>query len=138
MSEHEQAAQPVTFKDRTAGLVAFGSVEILIGGLCALMAPFMLLVTMIPQPGGPPMGVRTMLPAVGFYLMASVFFIWIGIGSILARRWARAVMLICSWFWLIGGVMGMICMIWMLPHMFDQMPPGQQLPKEGRGCPSDC
>jgi len=128
MSEYEQAAEPATFKDRTVGLIVCGSVQVLIGGLCALMAPLMLLVTLIPQPGGTPASLQLMAPAVGFYGMVAVFFIWIGIGSILARRWARAVMLVCSWMWLIVGAMSMVNLLWMMPHMFDQMPPGQQMP----------
>ena len=132
MSENEQAAQPAVFKDRSVGLVVFGSVEILIGCLCALVAPMMVLVAFVPQPGGPPAGLQMMLPAVTIYVMAAVFFIWIGIGSILARRWARAVMLVCSWMWLICGVFTMIVGVFMMPsmfdHMFDQMPPGQQMP----------
>ena len=130
MSENEQAAQPAVFKDRSVGLVVFGSVEILIGCFCALAAPMMVAVAFVPQPGGQPAGLQMMLPAVMIYVMAAVFFIWIGIGSILARRWARAVMLICSWMWLICGVFAMIVWIWMMPNMFDQMPPGQQMPPE--------
>ena len=128
MSENDQAAQPAQFKDRTAGLVAYGSVEILIGGLCALLIPLMVFAAFIPQPGGPAVGLRMMLPAVGVYTIAAVFFIWIGVGSILARRWARAVMLICSWLWLIVGVTAMVGWIWLMPNIFDNMPPGQQVP----------
>jgi hypothetical protein len=130
MSEYEQPTEPAAFKDRTVGLVIYGSVEILLGGLCALMVPMMVFVALIPQPGGPPMGLRMMLPAAGFYAVVAVFFIWIGIGSILARRWARAVMLVCSWMWLIFGVVGMVNMLWIMPHMFDNMPPGQQAPPQ--------
>ena len=130
MSEYERAAQPAAFKDRTVGLVVFGSVEVLLGGLCALLIPLMVFAALIPQPGGSATGLRMMLPAIAIYAMAAVFFIWIGIGSILARRWARAVMLVCSLMWLIGGVMGMIVWIWMMPNMFDQVPPGQQMPPE--------
>ena len=130
MSEYEQAAEPATFKDWTVGLVVYGSVEILIGALCALMIPLMAFSAMIPQPDGSPLGLQMMLPAIGFYAIVSVCFIWIGIGSILARRWARAVMLVCSWMWLLFGAMGMIIFIWMVPHMFDHLPPGQQMPAE--------
>lgn len=130
MSEGEHAAQPVVFKDRTVGLIVFGCVEVLMGGLCALMVPLMLVGMMFQPPGGPSMDLRMMLPGMIFYCMVAVFFIWVGIGSILTRRWARAVMLVCSWLWLICGVLGMAVTIWMLPNMFDQMPPGQQMPQE--------
>ena len=44
-------------------------------------------------------------PAV-FYLVLAVVFIWLGIGSIRARRWAWALTVILSWLWLILGVFG--------------------------------
>ncbi len=128
MSEDEHAVELAPYKDRTVGLIVFGCVEVLIGGLCALMAPLALVGTMVQPPGAPSTDVRMVIPGMIFYCLAAVFFIWVGIGSILARRWARALILVCSWFWLIGGVMGMAMLIWMLPHMFDQMPPGQQVP----------
>jgi len=130
MSEHGQPVEPVTFKDRAVGLILYGSVEILIGGLCALLVPLMVFTAFVPQPDGQPAGLLMMLPAIGLYAVAAVFFVWIGIGSILARRWARAVMLVCSWMWLIVGAMSMIIVMWMMPDMFDHMPPGQQLPRE--------
>ena len=65
MSEHEQAVEPVTFKDRTVGLIVYGSVEILIGGFCALAVPLMVFVAFVPQPDGQPAGLRMMMPAVG-------------------------------------------------------------------------
>ena len=128
MSEYDQAAQAAPFKDRTAGLIVFGGVEIMLGVLFALFVPLVVFANMTPPPADLLAELRTMLPDISFYAMAAVFFVWIGIGSILARRWARAVMLVCSWMWLIFGTIGTIGTIWLLPGMFAHMPPGQQLP----------
>ena len=130
MPEYDQVAEPAPFKDRTAGLIVYGGVEIMLGGCCALLIPLVVFSAMMPQPDGSAMELRMMLPAISIFAMAAVFFVWIGIGSILARRWARAVMLVCSWIWLIFGGMGMIIAIWMLPNMFNNMPvpAGQQAP----------
>jgi len=38
-----------------------------------------------------------------FYALLAVLFVWLGIGSIMARRWARALVLVSSWFWLVGA-----------------------------------
>jgi hypothetical protein len=57
--------------------------------------------------------------------LLAVFFIWLGIGTLKGRRWARAIMLVVSWLWLIGGLFGMGFWLIMAPRMFDYAPPGQ-------------
>jgi hypothetical protein len=52
-------------------------------------------------------------------------FLVLGIGSIRARRWARAIILALSWMWLIVGVMTSIGLVAMSPHMFDALPQEQ-------------
>lgn len=131
--------QPLTpdvagFKDRSVGLILFGTVEILIGGLCALMAPFMLFSGMVGQAGAAAPTVRTMIPAVAFYALLAVVFIWIGVGSILARRWARALMLVLAWMWLICGIVAVVAVAVLMPPMLRQMAQqgagGQQIPPQ--------
>ncbi|NLY02018.1 MAG: hypothetical protein GXY83_38535 [Rhodopirellula sp.] len=125
------AAEALPLKDRSTGLLIFGVLEIFLGLFCVLMVPVMLLSTLIEQPGGAPSAsVRMMVPAAVFYAEMATFFIWIGIGSMLARRWARAVMLVVSWGWLVCGVMAMLLMVVLMPRMFAEMPPGQQMPAE--------
>jgi uncharacterized membrane protein len=58
------------------------------------------------------------------YAVMSVVFIWLGIGSTMARRWARALLLILSWVWLVTGVVMVICMAVFLPKAF--VPSGAQ------------
>lgn len=77
-----------------------------------------------------PMSAGMIIPAVLFYILVAVWFIWMGIGSIKARRWARALLLVSSWIWLISGICGLIIMLVFMPNMYDQMAQKGQIPKE--------
>ncbi len=102
------SSQPA-FVDQRAGLIAFGILEIIIGCFCALMIPLMLLGMAVQQGTGSQAAMdRSMiLFGVMLYGAIAVVFIWLGIGSILCRRWARALLLILSWSWLLMGVVTM-------------------------------
>jgi hypothetical protein len=76
-------------------------------------------------PGPAPMPVRVMAPSALLYFAVAVMFVVLGIGSIRARRWARAIILALSWMWLIVGVMTSIGLVAMSPHMFDALPQEQ-------------
>ena len=134
MTEYAHAPCAAGFKDRSLGLVLFGIVAILIGGVCVLLVPCVLLSATAAPAGGAAANFRMMIPAVAFYALLAAAFIWIGIGSILARRWARALMLVLSWLWLICGTVGMILVAVLMPGMFEQIgqqgPPGQQIPPQ--------
>jgi hypothetical protein len=128
----EAAAGPV-YEDRKTLLVVFGILELLMGGCCSLMVPMSLfsLVAMQSLPAGqaPPQDPRGVLGGALFYLAAGAFFMTMGVGSILARRWARTLMAITSWAWLVTGVGGALMMVLMWPQMRQQMlagvPPGE-------------
>src|SRR2546423_12501878 len=94
---------PNGFRDRKAGLVVFGILTALMGCLCALLVPVMFFGQAMAATKGAGMGVHTMLPAAVMYGVIATIFIWLGIGSIMARRWARALLLILAWSWLIIG-----------------------------------
>ena len=98
------------FEDRRTGLMVFGIIVIVLGCLIALMLPLMLVGQLMAGhvPGAAPLPLRLMLPAVFMYLGLAVLFIWLGIGSVLCRRWARALLLVFAWLWLLGG--GAACM----------------------------
>jgi len=51
-----------------------------------------------------------------------------GIGSIKARRWARALVLVTSWLWLISGTVGLIFVLLLMPDMYDRMAGSGQMP----------
>ena len=105
MAENEQQLQLREFKDRSTGLVVFGILQVFISGFCALMVPMMLvgvvLSAEIDGAAGASMSAQMVIPAVAFYCLLAAWFAWMGIGSILARRWARALTLVLAWMWLI-------------------------------------
>jgi hypothetical protein len=127
-------ANEAGFKDRRAGLIAFGILQIILGVICALIVPFMVLGMMMSAPVSPNASVpqpdtRMMIPGLVFYLLLAAWFIWMGIGSVMARRWARALVLVASWMWLIAGVMATASMVFIMPGMFAQMNRNDQMPE---------
>jgi hypothetical protein len=88
---------------------------------------FMLLGLMVGSRAGTMTGAQ-ILPAVLFYLAVGVVFIVFGIGTILVKRWARKLMLIFAWVWLVSGVLGSISMLFMMPVMEKAMNAGGKLP----------
>jgi hypothetical protein len=110
------------YKDRSAGLVIFGILTILAGCLAGLLVLLMVAgQRMVAHNGGM---VRTVVqPAwmmvynVIFYGVAVVALVWLGIGSIMARRWARALLLIFSWCALVMGVFMTGVLALVMPRM---------------------
>jgi len=120
------------FKDRRGGLIGFGILVIIIGCVCALFVPLMFFgQAMSAQAIGGATDYRMIIPAVVMYAGLAVAFIWLGIGSTLARRWARALLLILAWGWLIMGVVTVGVMAIFLPTIFAQAPPGGQPMPDG-------
>ena len=94
-----------TYKDRSTGLTIFGILTLLLGGGCGLFALAMSVSLLkIRAAGAPPVSVWGILSAFGIYGGLAVALIWLGIGSIQKRRWARALLLIFSWSWLVLGI----------------------------------
>jgi hypothetical protein len=113
---------PEEYNDRSTGLLVFGVIEILIGLFCALLIP-LALVVILAAPSMPGLGAeldaRTLVPSLAVYGLAAVAFIWLGVGSIRARRWAAAVMLALSWLWLITGAVAMVSLWLLMPRLQD-------------------
>jgi len=132
MTPDANASGDMDFIDRKTGLVVFGILEILLGILCALVVGFLLLATLaawaLEGDAGQSFDTRMMLPSILPYVMLTVGFIWLGIGSIMARRWARALLLITSWFWLIVGILAIVFIILFSPTMFGQMGEAGEVP----------
>jgi hypothetical protein len=123
----EAGALPA-FKDRSTGLLIFGILTILLGCLCGLLALVML--------GGQAAAARAthtaaapvsaFLPALLVYGVLAVALIWLGIGSIMARRWARALLLIFSWSWLVMGVFMTAVMPFVMAKVMANLPANTQ------------
>jgi hypothetical protein len=130
-------ATPV--RDRNVTLMVFGILQILIGGFFGVSTLMLLiLVTAGPSIAMPQNEViqqnpQMMIPGLFSNLLISIAFIWLGIGSIRARRWAWTLTVVISWMWLIVGVISFIgFMLFARPMMqaafeqqgMRQMPPG--------------
>src|SRR5215471_10227795 len=96
---------PPAHKDRSRALVVFGVFTILLGACAGLMTPLMLLGHFMNarNPDAPATGLAMLLPGLLMYAGLAVALIWLGIGSMRARRWARALLLILAWSWLVMG-----------------------------------
>jgi hypothetical protein len=105
MSTLPNLTEPVAYKDRRVGLILFGVLEVCIGALCALIVPFFLLALFLAPQTMSSLDRRTIVAAPVIYISMATMLIWLGIGSILCRRWARTLLLIVSWSWLLTGVM---------------------------------
>lgn len=132
MTTNEGALDTVPYKDRKTGLAIFGAIQIAMGALCALMVPLMIMgmlaAAVMDKSADSGISARTMIPGVLVYVLMAAYFIWLGIGSIQARRWARALCLAGSWLWLVSGVTGMAFMLLFMPDMYEQMSKDGQIP----------
>lgn len=93
------------YRDRTTGLIVFGVVEILMGGICFLFIAVMLFsLVMAGHRATPAPSLRMFIPGMGIYALAGTVFVWLGIGSLLGRRWARALWVCLSGIGLVVGL----------------------------------
>lgn len=139
MDESGRTPQPAAtgHKDRSVRLVLLGVLSILVGALCALEA---LIITGLSLAAGlnpelADLGGPTGALVVGgfFYALLAAVMIWCGIGSILARRWVRPIMLIIGWTWLTIGLFTLVFLGVFLPSLIDALPSGAGgLPPEAK------
>jgi hypothetical protein len=126
----EAIAAPIEFKDRSTGLTIFGIVIILLGCMSAFVSFIIIATPFLPQMPGthhemPPF--RLMLPGMLVYFALAIAFIWLGIGSLLGRRWARTLLLVTGWLLLAVGIMSMINMAFTFPALIGTMPGADQI-----------
>lgn len=105
------------FRDRKGWLVFFGIIEILMGIVCLLLLGVMLLASTIGAAGAEAVQLKVLISALFMYGLFAAFFVTMGVGSILARRWARAIMVMASALWLVFGTLSLIMMFSQLPQM---------------------
>lgn len=123
-----EAASAPAYKDRSTGLMIFGILTLLLGCLAGLFVPLMLFGQMMAAkaPNAPPTNTAAILPAMFIYIMLAVALIWLGIGSIKARRWARALLLIFSWSWLVMGIFMTVITPFVMAKAFANLPANTQ------------
>jgi hypothetical protein len=97
-------------------------VEVVLGLFCLLMAAVTGLGAVAGPAGAAAPDPRMMVPGILFYGLLAVYYITTGIGTVRLRRWARPIVLIVSWFWLVSGVFAMAMVSTFLPKMMEQMP----------------
>jgi len=115
------AAPP--FKNRRGGLIFFGIVLVLFGLMAGGMALLMITTLFLPKPAGPQVLPAGMLAgSVAMYLGAAAVFFVLGVGSMMPRRWARALIFAISWMWLITGLLSSVAIVAMSGSMFAAMP----------------
>jgi len=104
------------YKDRGTGLVIFGVFQIILGLLAALMVPFVALGAFMSRlaPGGA-MRPGQFISGVATYAFAAAALLGLGIGSVQMKRWARALTLVTSWYWLIMGALVTVLVTAVLP-----------------------
>src|SRR5215203_4268331 len=124
MSETPDTATPA-FKNRRPGLIGCGVVHLLFGLLFVGFALLMVATFAMPaaQRAAIPAGVMAYTGL--FYLALAALFTSLGIGSMMARRWAPPLILVTSWGWLVGGIAGICMMGFMLPMMTASLPQNQ-------------
>ena len=117
---------PPAFKNRRPGLIGCGIVHLLFG-LMFIGFALLMVITMVAAPPE----ARQAMPAgmtvyVGlFYLALASLFASLGIGSMMARRWAPPLILVTSWGWLVCGVATAGVMGFMLPQITASIPNAQ-------------
>lgn len=122
------------FKDRRAGLIVFGILTLLMGLVFALFVPLMIFAMMV-QPEAAQTDTKALVPAAITYGLLAIMLSWLGIGSMMARRWARALMLIFSWSWLLVGIFTVAAMAFFLPTMMsaiEAQPGAAPMPEEAK------
>ena len=125
----ETAPVTMPYKNRYPGLIVFGILTILLGCLAGLFVPLMLVgMEASAKATNTPAPLATLLPAMSIYGLLAVALIWLGVGSIMARRWARALLLIFSWTWLVMGVLVTISLAFILPKTLRNLPANGQPP----------
>ena len=120
----ESTSAGTAYQDRSTGLIVFGVLTILLGCLSGLLVPLLLFGQEISaRPTNSQLNLSLILPGIIMYAAMAVGLVWLGIGSILARRWARAILLIFSWSWLGVGVLAMGMTAYVLPKSLANLPP---------------
>jgi hypothetical protein len=112
------------YRDRSGWLVAFGIFEILLGLLCLLMTALLFAsLAMATMRSAGQVQPRVTIPMAAVYVGAAAVLICLGIGSINARRWARALSACLSAIALAIGVLAVSAVWFVTANMAKLLPP---------------
>lgn len=131
MKDIENEEQSLDFKDRKLLVVIFGIFHIFLGAICVFMVLGAILgMVESAKNTGEHMSASEIISLILFYLTLATWFIWMGIGSIKAKRWARALILTTSWLWLVCGLIGFTYVVIYMPKVINLMARDEQTPSE--------
>lgn len=100
------------YRDRSTGLTVFGVFEIILGCIVALMIPLTLLGwAMAARQQDGTLDPSAKASVLGTLFVFAVGLIWLGIGSIQAKRWARALLLCFGWMGLVFGTLSLVLVV---------------------------
>lgn len=113
-------------RDCSVGLVVFGTLEVLLGVLCFSLAMLLLIVVSIG-------GLHGIKPvhywmAMGLLFYLTGWFIVMGLGSIKAKRWARALVLVGAWATVFFGTLMLALVLYILPEIYSILADSGLLP----------
>lgn len=115
-------------RDRRAVLAVLGVVLILLGlGAWAMMG-LTFLASRAAQREGGELPVSAMVSGLAAYGVVGALMIGLGMGSLRARRWARALIVAFTYHWSMTGLLGMALLGGVLPYVFRQLPTGADAP----------
>lgn len=118
-----------SYRDRSVGLALFGVLQLLIACFWALMIPFVAFTVTMAEPAAVGVEVGPLVPILLSYAAVAAVFGTLGVGSLLARRWARALTLVLAWPWLAMGLAGTIGILFFIGSLFP-LPDQQGLPPQ--------
>lgn len=113
-------------RDRTVGLIVFGTLDILFGIFCFSMAMLLLISVAALGLGG--MKSIHFLLALLFLFFLTGWFVVVGLGSIKARRWARALLLVGAWVAVFFGTLVLAAILFVLPEMYSLVADSELFP----------
>jgi hypothetical protein len=122
------------FPDRRTALTVFGLLQILLGLLflaLALLIPVAVVLT--ARSMNQDVDYLATMPSMLVYMILAATLILLGVGSIRARRWARNLILVVSWAWLLSGIVSLLGLAWILPGVLEQMREVEGIPAGTQG-----
>lgn len=103
-------------RDHSAGLIVFGTLEIIMGIMA--FASAMLLLILVSSTGLGGMKAVHFWIVMGFLFYMTGWFCVMGLGSIKARRWVRTLMLAGSWMAVFFGTLALALELHLLPWVY--------------------
>lgn len=103
-------------KDRTTGLIVFGTLEVALGLFCFTFA--MLLLIAVSSAGLHGVKPVHFWAAQGLLFYLTGWFIVMGLGSMKAQRWARSLLLVGAWSAVFFGTLVLALILYILPDVY--------------------